>query len=549
MSEQNVQDHKGFANLGIKDSILAVLKKLDLVTPTPIQVKAIPVAMTGQDIIGIAQTGTGKTFAFGIPMIQRLAEVKGRALIILPTRELATQVDENLHKLGSALGLRTAALIGGESINKQLINLRKRPHVLVGTPGRIMDHMKRGSVKLDDISVLVLDEADMMFDMGFAPQIELIINKVPKTRQTLLFSATMPTAIIRLATRHLKTPVHIEVAPAGTTAELIDQEIYIVQREDRVAHLLNILNEYNGSVLVFVRTKHGAAGLTEKLQKAKHDAVEIHSNLSFNQRRLALAGFKSGVHRILVATDVAARGLDVSDIELVVNFDLPDNSDDYVHRIGRTARAGKKGKAISFALTSQRQEIKKIERLIKKNLPSKELERLYSAPEKLGRQKIAPRADRSVSSSHAAPSHAERKSEGFQKSFQDRGPKKPFQDKGPKKAFTDNRSSRNNNRPDTRSRLFPKGPRVDTHPDFSIGLSLGPDPSKVHLPHDDNRSGGRPGKTKFIDRSKLSSSRGTSYKSSAGNVDKRPFSSRREYMTDQSATPNRKPTGNKRSWR
>ncbi len=369
----NTGDNLSFASLGIKESILNVISDLGLSIPTPIQHQAIPAALSGGDIVGIAQTGTGKTFAFGIPMLQRLALVKGRGLVLLPTRELAGQVENSLRSLGGPLGLRTVSLIGGEAISRQLMALRRRPHIIVATPGRLIDHLKRGSVKLDDISVLVLDEADMMFDMGFAPQIDEVLRRVPENRQTLLFSATMPTAVMKLAAKHLRTPLRVEVAPAGTTAELVEQEIYILSRDSRWDQLLVLLGTYKNSVLIFVRTKHGASKLTKKLKSEGFKAAEIHSNLSFSQRQSSLAGFRSGLHRILVATDVAARGLDINDIELVLNFDLPDNSEDYVHRIGRTARAGKKGKAISFASPEQRAEIQKIERLIRQSLPVKNI--------------------------------------------------------------------------------------------------------------------------------------------------------------------------------
>lgn len=369
MLKTNNQEHFAFKNLGISPAILSILKKMGLETPTPIQSKSIPVAISGQDLFGVAQTGTGKTFAFGIPTIQKLKETGGRALIMLPTRELANQVEENLKKLGQGLGLRTISIIGGEAFNKQLFGLRRSPHVIVATPGRLLDHVKRRTIRLDDISVLILDEADMMFDMGFAPQIEEIIKLTPKNRQTLLFSATMPAAIIKLAEKYLKSPLQIQVAPTGTTAELIDQEIYLIKSEDKFNTLEKILSDYKNLVLIFVRTRHGASNLTEKLNSRGHQTSEIHSNLSFNQRKTSLANFKDGTKRILVATDVAARGLDINDIQLVVNYDLPDNSDDYVHRIGRTARAGKGGKAISFSLPHQRRDIQKIERLIKKNLP------------------------------------------------------------------------------------------------------------------------------------------------------------------------------------
>ena len=362
-----------FNDLGIKESILKIIYNLGLNAPTPIQRQAVPAVLSGKDIVGIAQTGTGKTFAFGIPMLQQLAINKGRGLVVLPTRELAGQVEKSLHKLGDQLGLRTALVIGGESVYKQLPALRRKPHIIVGTPGRLIDLLKSKNLNLNNVSVLVFDEADMMFDMGFAPQIEEIMQSVPKDRQTLLFSATMPAAVMKLAEKHLKTPIRIEVAPAGTTAALIDQEIYLLNRDDRWDQLLSLLNEYKTSILVFVRTKHGASKLAKKLKAEKHQAAEIHSNLSFSQRQSSLAGFRSGKYRILVATDVAARGLDINDIELVLNYDLPDNSEDYVHRIGRTARAGKKGKAISFASPQQRREILKIEQLIRKNLPIRKI--------------------------------------------------------------------------------------------------------------------------------------------------------------------------------
>ncbi|MCX6798432.1 MAG: DEAD/DEAH box helicase, partial [Candidatus Falkowbacteria bacterium] len=309
-----------FSELGINKAILAVLDKLNLVTPTPIQAKSIPVALGGDDLIGVAQTGTGKTFAFGIPMLQRLEIYKGKGLVVLPTRELALQVDESLKKLAGNSNLKTVTLIGGENIGRQLMLLRRDPHIIVATPGRLNDHLKRKTVKLDTVKILVLDEADMMFDMGFAPQIEEILKYVPKNRQTLLFSATMPPEIIKLTATHMKTPVHIEVAPQGTTAAGIDQEIYLVKKEDKLKHLEKILQTYSGSVLIFMRTKFGAKALTKKLKDDGHKAIEIHSDLSFGQRRDAMAGFKSNKYRILVGTDVAARGIDVSGIEIVVNY-------------------------------------------------------------------------------------------------------------------------------------------------------------------------------------------------------------------------------------
>ncbi|MEI6835926.1 MAG: DEAD/DEAH box helicase [Candidatus Falkowbacteria bacterium] len=354
----------GFDELGIKDTILASIKKLGFTTPTPIQEKTIPIGLSGQDLIGIAQTGTGKTFAFGIPMLQRLGVIGGRGLILLPTRELALQVEDNLKKLGTSLGLKTAAFIGGEAQERQLYALRKNPHIIIATPGRLIDFLKRKILTLNDIKVLVLDEADMMFDLGFAPQVEEILSKMPTDRQTMLFSATMPLSIVKLTTNHMKLPVSIEAAPSGTTAEKVDQEMYIMHKDDRIKHLERVLNEYKGSVLIFVRTKHSVSGLTEAIRNFGHTAEEIHSNLSLRNRRKALDDFKSGKARVLVATDIAARGLDVNGIELVINYNLPDKLSDYVHRIGRTGRAGKSGKAISFATPDQAKDIRDIERII-----------------------------------------------------------------------------------------------------------------------------------------------------------------------------------------
>lgn len=358
-----------FSELGIAANLLGILEQKGFKVPTPIQHQSIPVAITGKDIIGIAQTGTGKTLAFGIPMIQRLALEKGRGLIILPTRELALQVDETLQKIGAPLGLRTAVLIGGESIGKQRKLLEKRPHVLVVTPGRLVDLLQQKIVSLDAISILVLDEADRMFDMGFAPQLNEILRRVPKNRQTMLFSATMPPEIVTIATKHMALPLRIEVAPAGSTSKNVEQEIFVIHKEEKMSLLKKILEENTGSVLVFSRTKYGAKKITRGIIAMGHNAAEIHSNRSLAQRKAALDGFKSGRFRVLVATDIAARGIDVTGIGIVINFDLPDQTEDYVHRIGRTGRANHLGKAMSFATPDQRGDIKQIERLIKKTLP------------------------------------------------------------------------------------------------------------------------------------------------------------------------------------
>lgn len=358
-----------FANLGIAPKLLEILAKAKYITPTPIQREAIPHALEGKDVMGIAQTGTGKTLAFGIPMIQRLAQSKTKGLVILPTRELAVQVNDSLQSLGRSLGLKTSVLIGGESMHKQLISLRKNPHIIIATPGRLIDHLQQKTVKLDAVSVLVLDEADRMLDMGFAPQIKQILAGVPKDRQTLLFSATMPHEIVQIATTYMKLPIRVEVAPPGTAASQVAQEVFFVRREDKLKLLESVLSQYRGSILVFSRTKFGAKKIAHIVRNMGHTASEIHSNRSLNQRLEALEGFKRGKYKVLVATDIAARGIDVTGIELVINYDIPEHPEDYVHRIGRTGRAALSGKAISFATPEQKRDVRDIERLIKAVLP------------------------------------------------------------------------------------------------------------------------------------------------------------------------------------
>lgn len=352
--------------------LLAILEKNGLTKPTPIQEKSIPIVLTGKDVIGIAQTGTGKTLAFGLPMIQLLAKKNGATgLIVLPTRELAMQVEETLKRIGSPLGLRTAILVGGAPMGGQLSMIRQKPHVIVATPGRLNDHLQHKTINLGTVAILVLDEADRMLDMGFEPQIKKILSSVPKEHQTLLFSATMPPKIRAIANTYMKSPATVQIAEAGSTTERISQELYMISKDEKIQLLDKMLSDHKGTVLVFSRTKHGAKKISHKIKDMGHTSADIHSNKSLSQRKAALDGFKSGRHRVLVATDIAARGIDVSDIELVVNFDLPDNPEDYVHRIGRTGRAGKMGKAISFAEHGQRYDVKEIERLMRKSLALK----------------------------------------------------------------------------------------------------------------------------------------------------------------------------------
>lgn len=359
-----------FQHLGIAPKILDILGKLKFVTPTPIQHKAIPPALEGQDVIGIAQTGTGKTLAFGIPLAQRLSVPGTQALILVPTRELAQQVEEVLRKILQPLGISSTVLIGGASMHMQHQALRRNPRVIIATPGRLMDHLEQRTAHLRNTRVLVLDEADRMFDMGFAPQVERILTHVPKDRQTLLFSATMPPDILKLATGNMKLPIHVEVAPQGTAAEKVTQELFIVREDAGKGPLLKLLlTQYRGPVLLFTRTKARARRVAKSLNVMGHSVAEIHSDRSMPQRKQAVEGFKSGRFRILVATDIASRGIDVSNIELVLNYDLPDDIENFVHRIGRTGRAGKEGHAISFATPDQGMDVARIERLIRKPLP------------------------------------------------------------------------------------------------------------------------------------------------------------------------------------
>lgn len=373
-----------FKSLGLAPSMLTVLERLKFTTPTPIQEQAIPVAVKGNDVVGIAQTGTGKTLAFSLPMIQQIAKTKQKGLVILPTRELAIQVDEAIQTIGRSFGIRTAVIIGGSSMYHQKMALVRNPHVIIGTPGRIIDHLKQKSLDLKTIGVLVLDEADRMLDMGFAPQIKEVLQHVPKERQTLLFSATMPPEIMHIASKYMKAPVRIEVARQGSVATQVEQEMFIVGRNQKDRLLDKLLDEYKGTVLIFSRTKYGAKKICKAIRHMGHTAAEIHSNLSLSQRRRSLAGFKSGDFRMLVATDIAARGIDVTNIELVINYDLPENAEDYVHRVGRTGRAGKAGKAISFITPDQKHKVRLIERLVQMQIPVSNLpvlppERAYAA--------------------------------------------------------------------------------------------------------------------------------------------------------------------------
>ncbi len=364
------EDESTFGNLGIAPKLIEIISSLGYTIPTPIQRKAIPMAIEGKDILGVAQTGTGKTLAFAIPLLQRISVSKGRGLVMVPTRELALQVSDSFAKIGKSIGLKSVVLIGGAPIEPQIRALKTNPHVIIGTPGRIIDHMVRKSLNLDSIHVLVLDEADLMLDMGFAPQINRVLEQVPAERQTMLFSATMPSAIGKLANTYMNSPIRVEVARSGSTPDKISQEVQYMDKGGKTRALDAILKLHEGSAITFVRTKFSAKRLCFELKGHGYSAAEIHSNRSLAQRRAALDGFKSGKNRVLVATDIAARGIDVSGVALVVNYDLPENPEDYVHRIGRTGRAGLKGRAISLATKGERSLVYRIEKLINGTLAS-----------------------------------------------------------------------------------------------------------------------------------------------------------------------------------
>lgn len=369
MNQKPQTTNQGFSGLGIAPILLESLAKLKFETPTPIQRQAMPIAIEGKDLVGIAQTGTGKTLAFGIPMIQRLNQVGGCGLVVLPTRELAVQVDEALRRVGIKLGLRTAVLIGGMSMWQQRQAIVRKPHIIIATPGRLNDHLSQKTIRLDNAKIVVLDEADRMLDMGFAPQIQKIFHALPRERQTMLFSATMPPEIMKMATLHMRLPIRIEIAPTGTIAEGLTQELFVISKHAKTTLVEKLLQQYPGSTLIFARTRHGARRLTSELREIGYAAAEIHSNRTLSQRKDALQGFKSGKYRVLIATDIASRGIDVTGIELVINYDLPTDANDYIHRIGRTARAGAKGHAISLVTPDQRKEVRDIEKLIRKSLP------------------------------------------------------------------------------------------------------------------------------------------------------------------------------------
>ncbi len=367
-----------FKDLGLAGTILRAVEAEGYSTPTPIQAQAIPHLLKGRDLLGIAQTGTGKTAAFALPILERLTADRKRpvsrrvrALVLAPTRELAAQIAESFRVYGRNAQMQIAVIFGGVSYGPQVKALNRGLDILVATPGRLIDHLEQGTVKLDETEIVVLDEADHMLDLGFIVPIRDILSRLPARRQTLLFSATMPREIASLAADMLKEPVEVTVKPVGTTAERVDQSVFMVSSGDKNALLLHLMQqEQFQRTLIFTRTKRGADRVTTLLSKSGIDTQAIHGNKSQAQREKALASFKRGSTKVLVATDIAARGIDVDNVTHVVNYELPDVPEAYVHRIGRTARAGADGKAVAFCAPDERTNLRGIQKLTRQDIPA-----------------------------------------------------------------------------------------------------------------------------------------------------------------------------------
>lgn len=363
-----------FKELNISEPILKALETMNYSTPTPIQQQAIPVAIHGRDLLGIAQTGTGKTAAFAIPIIEQLNNKKDnqrrkiKALILTPTRELAIQIEEAFAAYGKKSNLKHLVIFGGVNQNPQIERLKQGTDILIATPGRLLDLIHQKHICLSHIEHFVLDEADRMLDMGFIHDIKRLLPLLPKKKQTMLFSATMPQTIANISKAILYKPAKVEVAPVSSVVDTIDQQLYYVEKPQKMDLLINLLKENEKSVLVFSRTKHGADRIARTLKKKEIGCEAIHGNKSQNARQQALNNFKSGKTRIIIATDIAARGIDINNLELVINYDLPDVAETYVHRIGRTGRAGKSGKALTFCTQEEKPMVRSIQRLTGKRL-------------------------------------------------------------------------------------------------------------------------------------------------------------------------------------
>lgn len=387
---------KNFNEFGFEAKVLRAVTEMGFEEATPIQEKTIPLAMEGHDLIGQAQTGTGKTAAFGLPLIHKIVADEERivALIMCPTRELAIQVSEEIGRLGRFKGIRSLAIYGGQDIVKQIRALKKRPQIIIGTPGRLLDHINRKTIKLDDVQTVVLDEADEMLDMGFMEDIQSILSLVPEERHTMLFSATMPANIQRLAQKFLKSPQHVSVVPKQVSAPLIEQSYMEVPEKEKFEGMCRLLDmESPDLAIIFGRTKRRVDELSEALQKRGYSAEGLHGDLSQNQRDAVMRKFRDNSIDVLVATDVAARGLDVSGVTHVINFDLPQDPESYVHRIGRTGRAGKEGTAWTFVTPREIDHLHFIEKVTRHKIARKPLPSMAEAME--GKQKLT--AERIIS--------------------------------------------------------------------------------------------------------------------------------------------------------
>jgi superfamily II DNA/RNA helicase len=361
---------QSFSELGLSPEIVRSLTEIGFEHPTRIQAAVIPLALDTKDVLGLAETGSGKTAAFGVPMAERLRHGRGvRGLILSPTREIALQTKAFLDVVGRHHRLATTLLIGGVKMGPQIRALQKKPDILVATPGRLLDHVRRRNVRLDRIEQLVLDEADHMLDLGFLPQILDVLDLLPRDRQTMMFSATMPTPIERLAQRFMKTPERIDILPFGRTARGIEHRLYLVEMENMRACLLSLVEQEKGTILIFLRRKVDAEWAYRQLQQAGHAAERIHSDRSQKQRVAALAGLRNGRHRILMATNIAARGIDIPVIEHIVNFGIPDTIEEYVHRAGRTARGDSEGIVSTITTWQEKEAIRMIEKAIGQQLP------------------------------------------------------------------------------------------------------------------------------------------------------------------------------------
>jgi len=451
-----------FETLGLRPELLSAITEAGYTVPTPIQTKAIPLVLTGGDVVGIAQTGTGKTAAFVLPILEMLSHEPRaqresiKALVIVPTRELAVQVEQNAVKYGKKLHLRCATIYGGVGETPQIQKLRSGVSIVIATPGRLLDLMRQGHVKFDALKIAVLDEADRMLDMGFLPDMRRIVNTLPKKRQTLLFSATFSSDIEKTAREFLTTPQTVEVSPRATAAETVTQTAWFVEKEEKLSLLERLLqDEALDSVLVFTRTKHGADKVARKLERAGVKTGTLHSNRSQNQRLEALRKFKAGEVRVLVATDIAARGIDVKGISHVINFDFPQVVDDYVHRIGRTGRALAVGDAISFVMADQRNLLRAVERAISAKVPVKEF--VATGEEKLRIAENKAHTDSFQSENRPVRSSRPGGSYGRQ-GTSDRGSSRP-RSSGTGSSSSSTSSSRSHSAPSSRpaTRFVPRG--------------------------------------------------------------------------------------------